>query len=757
MSMDNFEQIKNNIDKTLKDCIDNIYQFCSSVNMVEYISYSLYLSWMGFDSKKGYKYMCPLEFEYLMGVFLSLEYDENKIGKGTIQEIGKLLDDFKKLTATWKLSNSFRKIQGKTSKEDIDNALFEANLITTSGTMRGYSYYIPTEEIDIEIFTPYNKFLNETVGFNVASVKCFGNAVKKYYNDKILEFRENITEVVSNETNADDETFGIELFKALHNYSYYDIFFFSADDIIAIDKSIDKVSLEKFLDYFSVVPGYDLNNNYRYFNDTNIFKEHPIIKIYSKYLVFNFQMILWCIKDRFEETIKSNGKIWNKYNKSKSDYLECTTLNLFEKIFPRAVVYSSLYYSALDGKRCELDGLILYDNCILLVEAKSGIFSKAARNGGVKRLKKVIENNIEYAAHQAHRAKEYIEKSEAPIFEDEHKKVVLKLEKNGFENIYSINVTMEYFAELTVNLKQVQNLGYYEFDTFPWSVSLSDLKVISDFIQFPNQFLHYIYFREKFNNKVFVQSNFKHMFELDLFGFYLYEESQDLDSYFIDEVNESVITYNMYCDTAFCTDSKTPDFSSLYNYYYNNITIEKTLELPSKKYNLEYYHMVRQLEEYCDQGKGYTNIAIKLLDVDNQTQSKIIDVIHEMQYKSKQKNIAERKSFPYMHGNFDDKATFGITIITGYQKDRSTLLLDLQAICVKNRYQYQYPEWLGLCCFVDHTEHLVNNFVLVRDDTKSAAWLDDILKAIPKTKLKIGRNSPCPCGSGKKYKKCCGN
>jgi hypothetical protein len=22
---------------------------------------------------------------------------------------------------------------------------------------------------------------------------------------------------------------------------------------------------------------------------------------------------------------------------------------------------------------------------------------------------------------------------------------------------------------------------------------------------------------------------------------------------------------------------------------------------------------------------------------------------------------------------------------------------------------------------------------------------------------KVGRNEPCPCGSGKKYKKCCGN
>ena len=25
----------------------------------------------------------------------------------------------------------------------------------------------------------------------------------------------------------------------------------------------------------------------------------------------------------------------------------------------------------------------------------------------------------------------------------------------------------------------------------------------------------------------------------------------------------------------------------------------------------------------------------------------------------------------------------------------------------------------------------------------------------PRTNTKIGRNQPCPCGSGKKYKKCC--
>lgn len=30
------------------------------------------------------------------------------------------------------------------------------------------------------------------------------------------------------------------------------------------------------------------------------------------------------------------------------------------------------------------------------------------------------------------------------------------------------------------------------------------------------------------------------------------------------------------------------------------------------------------------------------------------------------------------------------------------------------------------------------------------------LKKLPAKKVKIGRNDPCPCGSGKKYKKCCG-
>jgi uncharacterized protein YecA (UPF0149 family) len=33
---------------------------------------------------------------------------------------------------------------------------------------------------------------------------------------------------------------------------------------------------------------------------------------------------------------------------------------------------------------------------------------------------------------------------------------------------------------------------------------------------------------------------------------------------------------------------------------------------------------------------------------------------------------------------------------------------------------------------------------------------DGKIKTVRRAEAKVGRNDPCPCGSGKKYKKCCG-
>lgn len=39
---------------------------------------------------------------------------------------------------------------------------------------------------------------------------------------------------------------------------------------------------------------------------------------------------------------------------------------------------------------------------------------------------------------------------------------------------------------------------------------------------------------------------------------------------------------------------------------------------------------------------------------------------------------------------------------------------------------------------------------------KSATAIEQAPTELPLPARKVGRNEPCPCGSGKKYKKCCG-
>ena len=57
---------------------------------------------------------------------------------------------------------------------------------------------------------------------------------------------------------------------------------------------------------------------------------------------------------------------------------------------------------------------------------------------------------------------------------------------------------------------------------------------------------------------------------------------------------------------------------------------------------------------------------------------------------------------------------------------------------------------------VQHTEVTINNYYKNNNENKSMTKPILPIKDIPINKERVGRNDPCPCGSSKKYKKCCG-
>ncbi|MDQ6843211.1 MAG: SEC-C metal-binding domain-containing protein, partial [Bacteroidota bacterium] len=54
---------------------------------------------------------------------------------------------------------------------------------------------------------------------------------------------------------------------------------------------------------------------------------------------------------------------------------------------------------------------------------------------------------------------------------------------------------------------------------------------------------------------------------------------------------------------------------------------------------------------------------------------------------------------------------------------------------------------------------IVNTWASYLEDEESFEddYFEDDEIQVPAVSTKIGRNYPCPCGSGKKYKKCCMN
>lgn len=93
-------------------------------------------------------------------------------------------------------------------------------------------------------------------------------------------------------------------------------------------------------------------------------------------------------------------------------------------------------------------------------------------------------------------------------------------------------------------------------------------------------------------------------------------------------------------------------------------------------------------------------------------------------------NDSLKESFDLEKIEADDVLTFDIDFEKLYFN-----MLDAKA-----DYLYNLPQWDGI-------------FSVEKRKEIRKAWKDS--KTIVKED-KIGRNDPCPCGSGKKYKKCCG-
>jgi hypothetical protein len=413
-------------------------------------------------------------------------------------------------------------------------------------------------------------------------------------------------------------------------YELHETCSFTAPELAA-QAGVEPEHAEAFLALFSVGFG-NTPKNYLLPSPTNPLKLRPLIRYKEKLFCPAVHLLIWALKPRIEsclrlaqpDSVNSDARLWERYQKHRSDFLVRHGLKYFRDLLPRAEIHEKLKYRiAADGvqKWVELDGLVLFDRYAYLIEGKAGELSSSARRGGQLRLVDDLKQLVAEPHRQALRASAYISSTEKPVFQTEDG-ATIQLEKDKYKQFFLITLTLENLDVFTKEISQLKELGIFGTSELPWSVSLSDLRIIAETVRLPTQFTHYLKWRLYLNQEIHISAQS----ELDWLGYYLAEGPTVL------KVPEG---YDFMRLTTYTTG-----FDDFYLYEQG----ERTIPAPRPSQFIPQELMLLLISLEAVGGHCYTAAGESLLNLSFSQREQLATQVREFAFRSK-KGISKESKF----------------------------------------------------------------------------------------------------------------
>jgi len=374
-------------------------------------------------------------------------------------------------------------------------------------------------------------------------------------------------------------------------------------------------------DFFEKLPewkGWPLN--------PSLIFERPVIYHNGEFYLFHIPLALRAAGYLLERLIEGRSPRYYElqFLQARDEYLEKKSLQLLEKLLPGANTYGNLYYPIVaDGQESwvETDGLLLFGDTIFILEAKAGKLTARARRGSILRLKHNLEEIIGKAYEQSLRTLNYIKsKSEVQLFDEKHNPVI-SIKAAGISDFFLINISFEQLTFLAAHLASMKKLGIIKGREWPWTVSLNDLRAISEILEHPVEFIHYLKCRIKANEIEQLQF----FDELDIFMVYL-KEGLYLDSKKVKEF------------TQVTTLGYTEDLDS---YFMFKEGLRSEIPKPKQQMPPNFEKLITMLEE--NRPPGFVRAALLMLDCDDESRKKIDGHLERIEEEC----LADKKSHSF--------------------------------------------------------------------------------------------------------------
>lgn len=463
-------------------------------------------------------------------------------------------------------------------------------------------------------------------------------------------------------------------------------------------------------------------------------KDRPFYFVKEQgFTIFQISNVYDAVFAAYDRIARSTPGLQDAYGHHVSDWMEREIERYLLRLFPAAHVFRNLDYPDPDRPHAtaELDLAVFWGGCLVPIEAKGRQFRPAAESAVVRG---DVRTNIAEAFWQCRRVLRYVDSVTRARFVERETGRVLEFDRTQVTRRFPIVVTLEHFGGLATQLATIGTDRWFQAGTYPWAVSHADLEIIVRFAGTPDALLHYA------RRRIELQESRRNVSgdELDLFSHYL--DNRLHPSLYWDR-QENGRAFSMMT----ISDGEERFSARLNAEAANSPTLpEVALQVPSVVANV----LTALRNSSLDEDRL---IALSLLDLSPAALNRLAANIERLSTiampRGKQPRIIFREGelLVLALGNRGLNPLQHSTLL----RERTTL----------EKYRARAPKAVGLGFDQNPAGSCFSGAVWLEYPWTHDEAAERDIQAMPLRFIsgtrEPGRNDPCPCGSGLKFKRCC--
>jgi SEC-C motif len=483
------------------------------------------------------------------------------------------------------------------------------------------------------------------------------------------------------------------------------------------------------LNSFSISNG-ENNKTFGALNDFNLANAQPIVRTnqgtyilfqaYSFYEALYESPFYWMLQDdSYRDTAATH----------RGDFTEDFSAQCLARVFGEEHTYRNVIIEESSTTTAgEIDNLVLFGNRAIVVQVKSKRLTVAARRGNdgairsdfAASISDSYEQALDCANHLLHRDKKVIDRDGNRISIPQLKKV------------YLLCLVLDHYPALSFQVGQFLKPVVSEKIPSPFVTDVFTLDVMTEMLASPLQLLSYIDRRTGYSDRVFAGH------ELTVLGYHLTSNlwlSSDTDLLYLHDDVASGLDAAMAVRRDGVSGNRTPQ---------GILTLMR---------GSAYAQLVSELDN--DPRGELVDLGFMLLRMGRESATQLS---RGLEYLTRQ----TRETRGHHNCTIGSGRDTGLTIHCNYPRSAEDPGR-LERHVLAKKYQMKAPSWFGVgvdafdgsLLFGYNAEFEWEKNDELEEATRTLSR-DSGIKFVDgkPRKRKVGRNDPCPCGSGKKYKKC---